>query len=59
MTYVIKNCIGFGVCIRDESGDFIKAKMMWSNLVCSSNIGEALGLSQVSQWVRELQLTIT
>jgi len=39
------NCVGFGLCIWDEFGEFIKAKTLWSNPICSSNIGEALGLS--------------
>ena len=50
------NCVGFGLCIRDEFGEFIKAKTLWSNPICSSDIGEALGLSHAIQWVHELQL---
>jgi len=30
---------------------------MWSSPVCSSEVGEALGLSHTICWVRELQLT--
>jgi len=24
------NCVGFGLCIRDENGNFIKAKTLWT-----------------------------
>jgi len=51
------NCVGFGLCIRDDSGNFIKAKTLWSNSVCATDIGEALELSHAIHWVRELQLT--
>jgi len=51
------NCVGFGLCIRDEYGNFIKAKTLWSNPVCSSDVGEAFGFYHVIQWVRELQLS--
>ncbi|KEH42462.1 hypothetical protein MTR_1g069475 [Medicago truncatula] len=51
------NCVGFGFCIRDEAGNFIRAKTMWSNPVCSTDVGEALGLSHAIRWVHELQLT--
>lgn len=51
------NCVGFGLCIRDENGNFIKAKTLWSNPVRAMDIGEALGLSHALHWVRDLQLT--
>jgi len=54
---VALNRIGFGFCIRDEAGNFIRAKTMWSNHVCSSEVGETLGLSHAICWMRELQLT--
>jgi len=50
------NCVGFGLCIRDENGNFIKAKTLWSNPVCATDIGEVLGLSHAIHWVRDLQL---
>jgi len=34
------------VCIRDEVGNFVKARTMWSSPTCVSDIGEALALSQ-------------
>ncbi|XP_024628786.1 uncharacterized protein [Medicago truncatula] len=51
------NRVGFGFCIRDEGGNFIRAKTMWSNPVCSIDVGEAMGLSHAIQWVHELLLT--
>jgi len=38
------NVIGFGVCIRDETGQFEAAKTPQSSPICDSSIGEALGL---------------
>jgi len=50
------NVVGYGMCIRDEVGNFVKERTMSSSPVCVSDIGEALGLSQAIQWVHELQL---
>ena len=49
------NCVGHDMCIQDDTGNFVMA--MWSNLGCSSDIGEALVLSHAIRWVRDLQLT--
>jgi ribonuclease HI len=51
------NCVGFGFCIRDEAGNFVQAQTMWSNPVCSTDVGEGLGLSHAIRWVHALQLT--
>jgi len=51
------NCAGYELCIRDEEGNFIKAKTLWSNPVCSSDVGEAMELYHAIQWIRELQLS--
>jgi len=51
------NVIGFGMCIRDETGQFVAAKTLRSSPICDSSIGEALGLSYAIQWVHEMQLT--
>jgi hypothetical protein len=51
------NCVGHGLCIPDDTWNFVMATTMWSNRVCSSDIGEALGLSHAIHWVRDLQLT--
>ncbi|AES74135.1 hypothetical protein MTR_3g116210 [Medicago truncatula] len=53
----VLNFVGFGLCIRDEHRNFIKAKTLWSNPVCSLDVGEALSLHHDIQWVRELQLS--
>jgi ribonuclease HI len=50
------NVVGYGMCIRDEDGNFVKARTMWSSPMCVSDIGEALGLSHAIQCVHELQL---
>ena len=45
------------MCICYDSGNFIKAKALWSNPACATDIGEALGLSHAIHWMQELQLT--
>lgn len=50
------NVVGYGMCIRDNRGNFVKVRTMWSSPVCVSDVGEAQGLSQAIQWVHELQL---
>jgi hypothetical protein len=51
------NCVGYGMCIRDDTWNFVMARTMWSNPEYSSDIGEALVLSHAIHWVRDLQLT--
>ena len=43
------------MCIRDDTGNFVKAKTIRSISVCALDIGEASGLSHTIQWVHELQ----
>jgi hypothetical protein len=50
------NVVGYGMCIQDDVGNFVKTRTMWSSPVCVSDIGEALSLSQAIQWVYDLQL---
>ncbi|XP_039682833.1 uncharacterized protein [Medicago truncatula] len=52
------NKVGLGMCIRDEEGRFVLAKTMWFSLVCSVDIGEALGLYHAVRWVHDLQLPL-
>lgn len=51
------NRVGFGMCLRDAAGSFIRAKMMWTNPMCTPEVGEVLGLFYAIQWVQELQLS--
>jgi hypothetical protein len=40
------NRVGFRMCLRDDTGNFVKAKTMWTSLIyCDTVVGEALGLS--------------
>jgi len=50
------NKVGLGMCICDEEECFVLAKTMWFSLVCSVDIGEALGLYHAVWWVHDLQL---
>lgn len=38
------NRVGFGMCLWDAAGSFIRAKMMWTNPMCTPEVGEVLGL---------------
>jgi len=51
------NWVGFGFCIRDVAGDFLKAKMLCLTPMCRPEVGEVLGLFHAMQWIYELQLT--
>jgi hypothetical protein len=48
------NCVGYGMCIWDDTGNFVMPKTMWSDHVCSSNIREAFGLSHAIHWMHDL-----
>jgi hypothetical protein len=50
------NRVGFGICIRDETGAFIRAKTEWVEPRCEVHVGEALGLLLALWWVHELNL---
>jgi len=45
------------MCIRDSAGNHICSKIMWFTLLCSVDVGEALGLYHAIRWIHELQLT--
>jgi len=51
------NKVGIGMCIRDSDGNHVRSKIMWYTPVCSTDIGEALGLYHAITWIHELQLT--
>jgi hypothetical protein len=51
------NYVSFGICIRDDLGEFIKARTMWSHPIVYTDVGEALGLFHAIEWVHELQLS--
>lgn len=50
------NCVSFGICVQDDLGEFIKARVLWSHPKVSTDVGEVLGLFHAMQWVHELQL---
>jgi len=51
------NRAGVGLCKRDAAGNFMKAKMLRTNPICTPEIGEALGLLHTIHWMHELQLS--
>jgi len=44
------------MCIRDEEGCYVLSKTLWLTLLCSVEVGEALGLYRAMKWINELQL---
>jgi len=44
------------MCIRDEHGAFVLAKIDWFSPICEVHIEEALGLISALEWVHELNL---
>ncbi|AES64554.1 hypothetical protein MTR_2g027020 [Medicago truncatula] len=50
------NKLGICTCIRDEEGCFVLAKSMWFTLLCSIDVGEALGLYHAIKWIHDLRL---
>jgi ribonuclease HI len=50
------NKVGIGMCIRDDQGRFVLAKMEWLTPIHDVDLGEALGLLHAINWIHELQL---
>jgi hypothetical protein len=44
------------MCIRDDQGRFVLAKMEWLTPIHDVDLGEALGLLHAINWIHELQL---
>ncbi|PNY12478.1 ribonuclease H, partial [Trifolium pratense] len=49
------NRVGIGMCLRDEFGMFVGAKIIWLHQIMSVVIGEASGLLAATEWVKELE----
>jgi ribonuclease HI len=50
------NRVGIGVCIRDEKGAYVSAKLDQFSPICDVRVGEALGFLSALSWVHELNL---
>jgi hypothetical protein len=48
--------VGIRICIRDANGAFLLARTDCLSPIIDVDIGEALGLLQGMEWVRDLQL---
>lgn len=46
--------MGIGMCIRDERGAFVKARTITFSPKLQVHEGEALGLLEALQWVKDL-----
>jgi len=52
----LSNRVGIGVCIRDENGTFVLAKIEWFSPICEVHVAETLGLLSTLEWVHVLNL---
>jgi len=50
------NKVVIGICIRDETCNFVLAKTEWFESLYNVHVGEALGLLTALKWVHELIL---
>ncbi|KAJ1408181.1 Ribonuclease H-like superfamily [Sesbania bispinosa] len=50
------NSYGVGLCVRDEKGNFIKAKIFYHSGTPPARKAEALGVLDALRWLRELGL---
>jgi ribonuclease HI len=48
--------VGIGICIRDANGAFVLARIDWFSPIIDVDTGEALGLLQAMEWVKDLRL---
>lgn len=46
---------GIGICLRDDSGTFVLAKVMHFDYLYPADVGEALGLFHAIQWMQDMQ----
>jgi len=49
------NRTGIGICVRDSDGTFVLAKVISFPCIYSVDVGEALGLHSVMQWLSDMQ----
>jgi len=47
--------VGIGICIGDDQGEFVMAKMDCFSPLCDVDVGEAVGLHTALQWVADLR----
>jgi ribonuclease HI len=52
--YEHRNSMGIGLCIRDDEGTFILAKVILVSPVCSVHMGEALALFYALEWLSDM-----
>ena len=49
------NMVGLGMCLRDDDGVFVLAKMEWFAPLCDIDVGEAIGLHTALDWISNQQ----
>lgn len=46
---------GIGICLRDDSGTFFLARLLYFNSIYPVAVGESLGLFHALQWMHDMQ----
>jgi hypothetical protein len=54
-----RNCYSMGMCLRDDSGSFIRAKTMWWQDSPLPHEVDACGLNQIIIWLRNFGFSST
>jgi len=49
-----RNITGVGICIRDDEGTFVLAKVIPISSLCSISMGEALALYHALEWLSDM-----
>nr|KYP39508.1 hypothetical protein KK1_039181 [Cajanus cajan] len=49
--------MGFGLCIRNADGSFIKAKLGWQHGFINSQEAKALALLEALTWLSDMGIT--
>jgi len=48
------NCMGIGICVRDNEEAFVLAKNMSFSSLCYVPVGEALGVYRTIEWLSDM-----
>jgi hypothetical protein len=46
---------GIGICLRDDSGTFVLARLLYFNSIYPVAVGESLGLFHALQWMHDMK----
>jgi len=49
------NMMGIGICLRDDTSEFVSAKTDCFFPLCDVDVGEAVGFHTALRWMKDLQ----